>query len=86
MSMSPLFQWLFYRLEANHVSFAEHSGTHLDAPAHTALAPGKWRVDEIPMENLICPGVVIDITQQVHYLTFDEGPGLFRSMPNANQI
>ena len=53
----------YYRLEANHVSFEEHVGTHLDAPAHTAR--GKWRIDDIPLENLICPAVVIDVTVQV---------------------
>ncbi len=62
----------FYRLEANHVSFPEHIGTHVDAPAHAAR--GKWRVDDIPLNNLICPAVVIDITRQVlHSLLLSKG-------------
>ncbi len=45
------------------MSMPEHAGTHFDAPSH--MARGKLRVDEIPLENLICPAVVIDITKQV---------------------
>lgn len=41
---------------------AEHGGTHVDAPSH--LAPGKWSVDQIPLENLCGPAVVIDITEK----------------------
>jgi len=40
----------------------EHGGTHLDAPLH--FAEGGLATDEIPLENLIAPAVVIDITQQ----------------------
>lgn len=40
---------------------AEHGGTHIDAPIH--FAEGKRTVDEIPLDQLIGPGVVIDITQ-----------------------
>ncbi len=40
----------------------EHVGTHLDAPLHFA-AKGQ-ATDEIPLENLIAPGVVIDVTRQ----------------------
>ena len=37
----------------------EHTGTHIDAPLHFS-ADGQ-SVDEIPVQNLICPLVVIDI-------------------------
>lgn len=40
----------------------EHGGTHLDAPLHFA-AEGLSN-DEIPLENLVAPGVVIDVTEQ----------------------
>jgi kynurenine formamidase len=40
----------------------EHGGTHLDAPLH--FAEGGLATDEIPLENLIAPAVVIDISQQ----------------------
>ena len=37
----------------------EHTGTHIDAPLHFS-ADGQ-SVDEIPVENLVCPLAVIDI-------------------------
>ena len=40
----------------------EHGGTHLDAPIHFA-ADGQT-TDEVPLENLIGPVVVIDVTEQ----------------------
>jgi kynurenine formamidase len=40
----------------------EHGGTHLDAPLH--FAGGKNSVDKIPLEQLIAPAVVIDISQR----------------------
>jgi len=41
---------------------AEHGGTHLDAPVH--FAKGRRSVDQIPLEQLMGPGVLIDVTQQ----------------------
>lgn len=40
-------------------SASEHGGTHLDAPVH--FASTGMSVDEIPVENLLGPAVVIDI-------------------------
>jgi kynurenine formamidase len=40
-------------------STQEHYGTHLDAPAH--FARGMWTVDQIPVERLVRPLVVIDV-------------------------
>ena len=40
----------------------EHGGTHLDAPIH--FAEGRLTADQIPLEKLIAPAVVIDITAQ----------------------
>ncbi len=48
-----------YHYEANNFSAAEHGGTHLDAPVH--FFPGRHTVDEIPLERLIGPGVVVDV-------------------------
>jgi len=45
--------------EANSFTTAEHGGTHIDAPAH--FAEGKHTVDEIPLERLMGPGVVVDV-------------------------
>lgn len=44
-------------------SAAEHGGTHLDAPIH--FAEGGQAVDEIPLERLIAPGVVVDVSEAV---------------------
>ena len=48
--------------EANNLNQAEHCGTHTDAPAH--FAKGKWRIGDIPVERLIGPGIVIDISEK----------------------
>ena len=42
---------------------SEHMGTHIDAPAH--LYKGKKRLDEVPLERLIGPCVVVDVRKQV---------------------
>lgn len=42
----------------------EHFGTHLDAPAHYNV--GACDVSQIPVENLICFGAVIDIRSKVN--------------------
>ena len=42
-------------------SSPEHGGTHLDAPIH--FAEGGQTVDEIPLERLVAPAVVIDVRQ-----------------------
>lgn len=41
-------------------SAPEHGGTHLDAPIH--FGEGHLTVDRIPLERLIAPAVVIDVT------------------------
>ncbi len=48
-----------YWYESNDISGSEHGGTHLDAPAH--FARGKWHVEDIPLERLIAPGIVVDV-------------------------
>lgn len=50
----------FYSAHA--LSTPEHGGTHLDAPVH--FAEGANAADEIPLERLIGPAVVIDVRQQ----------------------
>lgn len=39
---------------------AEHGGTHLDAPVH--FAEGRDHTDEVPLDRLIGPAVVVDVT------------------------
>ncbi|MEM7008538.1 MAG: cyclase family protein [Thermodesulfobacteriota bacterium] len=48
--------------ESHNFSAAEHGGTHVDAPIH--FAKGKLTADQIPLENLIGPGVVIDVSKK----------------------
>ena len=51
------FYYSAYRYRA-----AEHGGTHLDAPVH--FAKGRRSVDQIPLEQLMGPAVLIDVTRQ----------------------
>ncbi len=51
-----------YFYAANDFCAPEHGGTHLDAPIH--FAEGKWTVDQIPVRQLVGPGVVIDVARQ----------------------
>jgi kynurenine formamidase len=43
-------------------SASEHGGTHIDAPIH--FGAGRQTVDQIPLERLIGPAVVIDVRAQ----------------------
>ena len=48
---------------AYNFSAAEHGGTHIDAPIH--FHENRNTVDQIPVEQLIGPGVVVRITEKV---------------------
>lgn len=45
---------------ANTLCTPEHGGTHLDAPIH--FAEGRRTTEQVPLEQLIAPAVVIDVT------------------------
>ena len=51
-----------YYYSAYNFSAAEHGGTHIDAPIH--FARGRNAADEIPVDQLIGPAVVIDVKAQ----------------------
>jgi kynurenine formamidase len=51
-----------YWYAANNICLAEHGGTHMDAPIH--FAEGKRAADEVPVQQLIGPAVVIDVRTQ----------------------
>ena len=51
-----------YFYSAYRYSAAEHGGTHLDAPVH--FAKGRHTVDEIPLDQLMGNGIVIDVTSE----------------------
>jgi kynurenine formamidase len=57
---------------ANSICTPEHGGTHLDAPLH--FAAGGLGADELPLENLIAAGVVIDVSD--HTASIDYGPSV----------
>lgn len=48
-----------YHYEANTLRTAEHGGTHLDAPIH--FAAGREHVDEISLERLVGPAILVDV-------------------------
>ena len=51
-----------YFYAAKQFATAEHGGTHLDAPVH--FAEDGDDVASIPLDRLILPGVVIDVSEQ----------------------
>ncbi len=50
-----------YFYAANAYCTAEHGGTHIDAPVHFARAG--QTLEAVPLERLIAPAVVIDVTE-----------------------
>jgi len=52
-----------YFYSANTISTPEHGGTHLDAPIHFSET-GRTN-EQIPLEQLIAPAIVIDVTARV---------------------
>jgi kynurenine formamidase len=50
-----------YYYAANKFSTPEHGGTHIDAPIH--FAKDGATVDRIPLERLIGPAVVVDVSE-----------------------
>lgn len=51
-----------YYYASNNFFTSEHGGTHLDAPVH--FAKGKQAADEVPLERLVGPAHVIDVTEK----------------------
>jgi len=51
-----------YYYAANNFAAAEHGGTHLDAPVH--FAEGRHATDQVPVEQLMGPAVVLDVSRQ----------------------
>lgn len=59
--------YLFYpRYESNALQTAEHGGTHLDAPAH--FAENTSRTQQIPIEKLLGPGVIINVKVKLSFM------------------
>lgn len=51
----------YWYASANY-SASEHGGTHIDAPIH--FGQGRSTVDQIPVERLVGPAIVIDVRAQ----------------------
>ena len=51
-----------YFYSANAFCSPEHGGTHLDAPIH--FAEGRMTAEQIPLDRLVAPAVVIDVSAQ----------------------
>lgn len=51
-----------YYYSAYNFSTAEHGGTHIDAPIH--FVEGRKSVDQLEIDQLIGPAVVIDVTRK----------------------
>jgi kynurenine formamidase len=49
-----------YYYAANRFCAAEHGGTHIDAPVH--FAEGRPTLDEVPVERLLGPGALVDVS------------------------
>jgi kynurenine formamidase len=49
-----------YYYASNNLFTSEHGGTHLDAPVH--FAQGRHTADQVPLERLVGPGIVVDVT------------------------
>jgi kynurenine formamidase len=47
---------------ANSFCAPEHGGTHLDAPFH--FAEKGWSADQIPLNRLVAPAFVVDVSRQ----------------------
>ena len=48
-----------YYYAANDFRTSEHGGTHVDSPIH--FAQGRQTVDQIPLQRLIGPAVIVDV-------------------------
>jgi kynurenine formamidase len=53
-----------YFYAANSLCTPEHGGTHLDAPIH--FGEGQRSAEQLPLEQLIAPAIVIDATSQAN--------------------
>ena len=58
VEVKPIFDWEHEKINLNQVTYWEHVGTHMDAPAH--FSEGST-VDKIPAKDLVLPLVVVDI-------------------------
>ncbi|MGA9534069.1 MAG: cyclase family protein [Anaerolineales bacterium] len=53
-------------VNAQYIQTSNHMGTHLDAPRHFVTA-GRT-IDQVPLENLYGPGVIVDLSDELDEL------------------
>ncbi len=58
-----LFTYEVDKLNMKILRYAEHIGTHFDAPIH--FSTDGATIDQIPIEDLVCPLVIIDVREAV---------------------
>jgi kynurenine formamidase len=51
-----------YYYASRNFAGTEHGGTHLDAPVH--FYEGRWTTDQLPLDRLVGPGAVVDVSAQ----------------------
>ncbi len=81
-----------YYYSAYTVRTAEHGGTHLDAPVH--FAEGMLASDELPVDQLMGPAILIDVTEGAQadrdYLVsvadFDKWETEYGSIPDGSIV
>ena len=56
----------------NVLKMGEHSGTHVDAPAH--FIPGGKTIDEMPLDRFVGKGMVVDVRNGNGTVRLDEIP------------
>jgi kynurenine formamidase len=71
-----------YYYAANNFSTSEHGGTHLDAPRH--FAEGKWSSEEIPLQRLVGPAVVVDVTAAAANPDYQITPDVLEAWERTN--
>ncbi|MEM1372686.1 MAG: cyclase family protein [Pseudomonadota bacterium] len=57
-----VFNYAEHFFNLNEIRVNEHTGTHIDAPLH--FTDGGASIDEVPVESLVCPLVVVDIRER----------------------
>ncbi len=62
--ITSLFDFPEFSFAVNALELPEHFGTHVDAPYHFG-GPGHLFVNEIAVEDLVGPAVVVDVRDQV---------------------
>jgi arylformamidase len=65
--------------------FHEHSGTHVDAPAH--MMNEGMTIDKVPLDYFVCSGVVLDFSGKPKYqITRDDIKKFLKSSGHLNDI